>query len=37
MWSLIFYGWITLPIGAFLGWFFTKYKKSILMHAFYNT
>ncbi|EMP05523.1 hypothetical protein LEP1GSC124_0663, partial [Leptospira interrogans serovar Pyrogenes str. 200701872] len=26
LWSLIFYGWITLPIGAFVGWFFTKYK-----------
>ncbi len=26
LWSLIFYGWITLPIGAFLGWFFSKYK-----------
>ncbi|EMJ38409.1 hypothetical protein LEP1GSC079_0184 [Leptospira interrogans str. FPW1039] len=26
LWSLIFYGWITLPIGAFVGWVFTKYK-----------
>ncbi|WP_061298266.1 hypothetical protein [Leptospira borgpetersenii] len=25
--SLFVCGWITLPLGAFLGWFFTKYKK----------
>ncbi|MCL8265124.1 hypothetical protein M9Y82_00340 [Leptospira weilii] len=28
--SLFFCGWITLPLGAFLGWFFTKYRKLFL-------
>lgn len=28
--SLFVCGWITLPLGAFLGWFFTKYKKLFL-------
>ncbi|EMN44214.1 hypothetical protein [Leptospira weilii] len=28
--SLFVCGWITLPLGAFLGWFFTKYRKLFL-------